>query len=80
MSIGYGILLLGVGVLDLYLSVRFIRDKQFAENYVKKSPKAWLWRKLLGEERALKLTRKVFAPIGVAVGVILVLMGLGLLI
>jgi hypothetical protein len=37
--------------------------------YVRKSPKAYLWRKLLGEQRAIAAVRYVFAPLTVFIGV-----------
>jgi hypothetical protein len=36
---------------------------------VRKSPKAYLWRKLLGEQRAIAAVRYVFAPLTVFIGV-----------
>ncbi|MFH0927947.1 MAG: hypothetical protein V1821_00565, partial [bacterium] len=68
----YAIALLLVAALNLYYVIRFLVDRPFAENYTRKSPKAALWRKIFGPEKALKIIRGVFAPIGLIVGVGLV--------
>ena len=65
----YGIFIILAGVANLYYALKFIRDPQFAENYIKKSPKAFIWKKLFGEEKAIKITRNIFAPIGLLLGI-----------
>ncbi len=40
----------------------------FAQRYVETSPKAWLWRKMLGPERAVIAVRRFFGPLGIVVG------------
>lgn len=71
-----GLLLLLIGAVDLYYARKFLKDPQFARNYIQKSPKAYIWRKFFGEEKAIRLTKTVFAPIGIALGIILVLLGI----
>ena len=39
---------------------------------VQKSPKGWIWRKILGEERAVIAMKRVFGPIAMVLGVIMV--------
>jgi hypothetical protein len=75
----YGLVLILVGAVNLYYAIRFFKDPVFAENYIRKSPKAFLWKKLFGEEKAVKLTKRVFAPIGILLGIALVLVGFLLL-
>jgi hypothetical protein len=72
----FGLLFALVGIFNIYLSSKFLIDKKFAENYTKKSPKAALWRKLLGEEKALKLIKNIFAPLGIIMGIIFIVGGL----
>lgn len=72
----YGILLILVGVVNLYYATKFLKDPQFAESYIKKSPKAFIWRTLFGEEKAVKITKRVFAPIGILLGIGFVLGGI----
>jgi len=68
-NILYAILLIGVGALNLYYATKFLRDPKFTKNYIEKSPKAWLWRKLFGVEKAIKITKSVFAPLGIVLGI-----------
>ncbi len=44
-------------------------NQTLAVKYVKTSPKAYVWRKLLGEERAIWTVQRVFAPFAMLVGV-----------
>lgn len=69
------ILLVLIGIVCLILSLRFYFSPVFATDFIKNSPKAWLWRKLFGEERALKITKYVFVPIGIIIGVIIIIFG-----
>ena len=72
----YGPLFILVGAVNLYYAIKFLRDPQFAENYIKKSPKAFIWKKLFGEEKAIKITRNIFAPIGLLLGIGFILGGI----
>ncbi|MBT3298282.1 hypothetical protein HN385_05130 [archaeon] len=76
----YSILLIGIGSFNIYYSSKFIRDSKYARKYVETMPKAWLIRKIFGVNKAIKMTRKFFAPLGLVMGVIIILMGLILLI
>jgi hypothetical protein len=64
------------GIFSIIMSWKTIKNEEFAKNYMEKSPKGWLWRKILGPERAVIAARKVFAPIGLTIGVLLVLVGI----
>jgi hypothetical protein len=64
------------GGVDLYYATKFLRNKGFAEEYVKTSPKAAIWRKIFGVEKAVSITKKIFAPIGIMLGILLVLWGI----
>lgn len=70
------IVLVGAGILDLYFTIRFIADPDFSRRYVVESPKAWLWRKIFGAETTTKLVRYFFAPIGIALGILLIYLGI----
>lgn len=61
----YGPLLILVGLLNGFYAIRFLTNATFAQEYALKSPKAALWRKLFGEEKAVKVIRNVFAPFSI---------------
>ena len=65
-----------LGAFACIMGIRIMRDPVFAQKYVETSPKALLWRKLFGVERATKLTRTVFAPLGIVIGAMLVVFGI----
>ncbi|MGV8151773.1 MAG: hypothetical protein ACP5OG_01710 [Candidatus Nanoarchaeia archaeon] len=65
-----------IGTLNLFFSLRFLNNPNYARGYIKNSPKAYLLRKLFGEEKSYYLTRKIFAPIGIVFGILLILLGL----
>jgi len=73
------LILILIGGINLYFAIRFLKNPKFGKDYIKNSPKAYLWRKLFGEEKAYSITRKVFVPIGIILGVIFILIGLSLL-
>ena len=64
-----------VGIFGIITCIRFYVDRQFGENYVKKSPKALIWRKLFGEEKAYTLIKTIFAPLGMVFGSVLIIIG-----
>ena len=68
-----------VSGVALYFQYRLLSDSKFAEMYARKSPKAWLWRKLFGVEKTVELMRKVFVPVGVVISALLILAGFYLL-
>lgn len=70
------ILLIVVGIIDLYFTGRVIVDTNFAKRYVLESPKAYIWRKMFGEYTALTITRYLFAPVGAVLGLLLIAFGL----
>ncbi len=70
------LVLIIIGCLNLFFSIRFLRKPDYAENYIKKNPKAFLLRKILGEEKAYKITKKVFVPLGIIISSLLILGGL----
>ncbi len=72
----YSLLILLAGVINFYYATKAIKDKKFLENYVKKSPKAFIWRKIFGEDKAANIIRKFFAPLGICIGIILIILGI----
>ncbi|MBT4540193.1 hypothetical protein HOC35_01650 [Candidatus Woesearchaeota archaeon] len=64
------------GTFSTVMSWKMIKNDEFAKKYMETSHKTWIWRKLLGVERATKLTRKFFAPLGLTFGILLILAGL----
>lgn len=58
------VLVLVIFAFNARLLWRLWSDEVFLREYVEMSPKAWLWRKMLGPERAAALTRGVFVPLG----------------
>lgn len=71
-----GIIISAIGFLNLFFSIKFLRNPNYARNYITKSPKAFLWRKIFGEERAYKITKNVFLPLGITIGVLMILVGI----
>ncbi len=63
------ILLLIAGLVSAGLGGKATFDRDFAARYAEKSPKAWLWRKLLGVERTTFAVHRVFGPLGMVLGV-----------
>ena len=55
----------GILVANSYLLWRLRTDDTFLKEYVRTSPKAYLWRRAFGEERAAELIRTRFVPLGV---------------
>jgi len=68
MSANFLILFLA-GVVGVVLGALMTFSHSFATQYVRHSPKAWIWRKLLGEERAVRAMQSFFGPLGLSVGV-----------
>jgi hypothetical protein len=62
-------LFLLAGGLNLYFSIRFILDENWGRNYIETSYRARFWRAILGEDRAYRITKVVFAPLGIVTGV-----------
>lgn len=69
-------LFIALGVLNILLTSLVMFRKGFAEKYVTTSPKAWLWRKLFGETRAVRIIKHILAPLGFLLGMILFLFGI----
>jgi hypothetical protein len=64
-----------IGCLNLYFASKFLVDPIFTDNYIKKSPKALIWRKIFGEDKAIHLAKTIFAPLGVILGSLFILAG-----
>ena len=73
MNINYVLII--IGIVDIVLTSMLMFKKGFAENYVEKSPKAYIWRKIFGQEKALKIIKNYLAPIAFVFGVILIFLG-----
>ena len=72
----YSLLLLGIGILGLFFSVKSLINPAFAKKYIDTSPKAWLLRKLFGVEKAPIITRKIFIPLGIIFSLGLIILGI----
>ena len=75
-----GALLILLGLFTTYQAGRILVDSKYAAQYTQKSYKAWLWRKLFGEDKAAKIIRTFFAPIGVALGLGFTIVGVYLMV
>ena len=75
-EIFYSLLLIGLGLMNLYSGYKFLTDKKFMKKYVKESVKIKIWRKWLGPKRMLKFVKYVFAPLGLLLGFLLVILGI----
>ena len=65
------VLCAGILVANLYLLWKLRTDDTFLKEYVRTSPKAYLWRTAFGEERAAELIRTRFVPFGVIIWIAL---------
>ena len=72
-------MLLLIGIFSLSFSIKFLRNSDYAKKYIKNSSKTFLWRKMFGEEKAYNITRKIFVPFGIFLGIIFIIFGLFLL-
>jgi hypothetical protein len=61
------IVAVGIGMVTMGALATF--KEGFATNYVRSSAKAWIWRKMLGEERAVTAVQRVFGPIAIGLGI-----------
>jgi hypothetical protein len=52
--------------INVRLWWRLRTDDAFLNDYVRTSPKALIWRRTLGEERAAEVIRTRFVPFGIA--------------
>ncbi len=75
----YVLLMIAIGLFTLYSALKFIRNPEYAKHYIKNNPKAFVFRKLFGEEKALRITRSFFAPLGAIIGLFLLFFGIYLL-
>jgi hypothetical protein len=73
-------ILIAIGIFCIILTLMIIFRKGFAEKYVATSPKAYLWRKLFGEKRAVKIIKFILAPIGFLFGVASLIFGIMLVV
>ncbi len=78
-KLAYPLLILVVGLYFAYRNIRLLRDEKTLRDYMMNSPKAAMWVKKYGLERATEMTRTTFLPIGIAVSVALAGMGAWLL-
>jgi hypothetical protein len=69
-------ILIGIGVLNIGITSMLLFKKDFAESYVATSPKAYIWRKLFGEEKAIMIIKNIFSPIGLLIGITLIIFGI----
>lgn len=74
------LILILIGCANIYLTRKLIKDQKFTENYVKTSPKAFIWRKMFGEEKAVKIIKNILAPIGLVLGICAILIGIIILV
>lgn len=69
-----------VGVFNAYMGYKAMSNEIFVSEYIRKSHKAWFWRKIFGEERAIRVLRGFFGPLVVILGVTMMLAGVGLMV
>ncbi len=74
-AILYSVAIIAAGIFSLIMAIRFIVDKNFGERYIRESPKALIWRKIFGEEKAYKMTKTIFAPLGIVISTGMLIMG-----
>ncbi len=76
----YAVAVIAAGIFSLVMAIRFLVDKSFGETYIKESPKAFIWRKMFGEEKAYKITKRIFAPLGIVVSSGFIITGIYILV
>ena len=79
MSIEVVVIIL-IGVFNGVLTSKILFQKGFIEKYMETSLKARYWKYFLGENRAPKIIKFVFAPIGLLLSIIIFIWGITLLI
>ena len=62
--------------MGLYFSARAIIDPDFARRYAEPGPKAWLGRKVFGDDNLSSLNHRIFLPLGVVVSSGLIIIGI----
>ena len=65
----FAIFVLIVGIFYLYKIIRSYKNPEYLKKYIETSPKARIWRKQFGVEKAIVITRKYFLPLGLAVSI-----------
>ena len=68
---GEVLVIIGIGIFNLTLAGLIIFKKQFAERYVMHSTKAYIWRKIFGEDRALRVIKNILAPVSLVLGIVI---------
>ena len=71
----FAIFVLIVGIFYLYRIIRSYKNPDFLKKYIETSPKALIWRKKFGVEKAIEITRKYFLPLGLIVSIGLIAYG-----
>lgn len=59
------------GLYFLIKNLILLRNDEKFESYMRTSPKAKLWVEKMGFEKACRLSRKVFLPLGIFVSLVL---------
>ena len=65
-----GVALIIGGVLAVFLGYLAVFQEGFAETYFNRSVKGRIWKKILGEERAVGAMKRVFGPLGIVLGLL----------
>ena len=76
----YSLFLICVGIISLILSIKCLKDPDFAKKYFENSPKGWLGRRIFGVEKARYINRKIIFSLGIILGLVFVLFGILLLV
>ncbi len=71
----FAIFVLIVGIFYLYKIIRSYKNPEYLKKYIETSPKALIWRKKFGVEKAVTITRKYFLPLGFIVSIGLISYG-----
>jgi hypothetical protein len=65
-----GVALIIGGALSIFMGYLAVFQEGFAETYINKSVKGMIWKKILGEERAVGAMKRVFGPLGIVLGLL----------
>jgi len=64
------------GIIFLIRNIGMLFNHDKLVNYVQTSPKAKLWVNKFGEEKAISLTKSIFLPLGTAMCVAFIVIGI----
>ena len=69
------ILLFFIGIFFFLRNIKMYFNPGALKKYIETSPKASLWREKFGIEKAIKLSKSTFLPLGILVSIVFIVIG-----